>query len=296
MSCVMTQGDFEMVNRRKHGKPQPTPVTLADFMPTKTQNSFDALNMDEKTSSKNNLHQVNADASPREGTPESCDGCDCSSFQASTRKKNKAMQRLRAMHEFNDDGGIPGEPNIPDIEPNTPVESLDIDLFEMETDDDEIINAEEEKEIEVAMDSGSVVHAVEPDDLPPSVEIKPPPPNSKNFVGAGGHGIKRHGKAEIILVQEDGTEVNVVSQVADVTRALHSTSQVCDSDKEVLFTKTDCFVVPDGALSRYLRGIKIFAKYGRRGGLWTAKMKVRDPRRRREPRPKQVFARPGATQ
>ncbi len=179
-------------------------------------------------------------------------------------------------------------------EPNTPDKDLEIDLFEFQESEDEILNTEEDKVIEVAIDSGCVAHCTDPDDIPCTVEIKPPPPGAKDFVGAGGDSIKRHGKAEVLLVQENGMEVSNVFQVADVTRPLHSVSQVADTDKEVLFTKGECVVVPEGALSKYLKGIKIFARYGRRGGLYTARMRVRDPKRRREPKPKSGFTRPGA--
>jgi hypothetical protein len=178
------------------------------------------------------------------------------------------------------------------LEPNTHEDDLNISTLEMES-DDEILNAEEEKIIEVAVDSGCVAHCAEPDCIPPSVSVKPPPPGSKNFVGAGGHTIKRYGKAEVVLEQENGSEVNNVFQVADVTRPLHSVSQIADTNKEILFTKGECLVVPEGALSRYLKGIKVFARYGRRGGLYLSRMTVRDPKKKREPRPKSGFARPG---
>ncbi len=86
-------------------------------------------------------------------------------------------------------------------------------------------------------------------------------------------------------------------EVADVTRPLHSVGQVTDTDKEVLFTKGEAVVVPAGALSRYLTGIRVFARYKRRGGLYLAKMKVRDPKtmRRRDPKShaKPTFGRQG---
>ena len=110
--------------------------------------------------------------------------------------------------------------------------------------------------------------------MPSTVEIKQTP-DCKNFTGAGGDGIKNHGKAEVTLVTEDGRMINNVVQVAEVTRALHSTGLICDTKKEVLFTQGEAVVVPAGALSRFLGTIKRLASYKRKGGLYVAKMKIR---------------------
>jgi len=77
------------------------------------------------------------------------------------------------------------------------------------------------------------------------------------------------------MVKEDGSTINNVVQVADVTRALHSTALICDTKKEVLFTQNEAVVVPAGSLSRFLGTMKRLAEYKRKGGLYVAKMKVR---------------------
>jgi len=48
-------------------------------------------------------------------------------------------------------------------------------------------------------------------------------------------------------------------------------------------------VVPEGALSKFLASVNVVARYQRRGGLYMAKMKAKDPKLRR----KSGFARPG---
>ncbi len=58
----------------------------------------------------------------------------------------------------------------------------------------------------------------------------------------------------------------------------------------MLYTKHEAVVVPEGALSKFLASVNVVAKYQRRGGLYMAKMKAKDPRLRR----KSGFARPGA--
>jgi len=84
------------------------------------------------------------------------------------------------------------------------------------------------------------------------------------------------------IVQEDGTIINSMFQVADVVRPLHSASQICDGTEEkhheVLFTREAAHVVPEGTLSRLLATINVIAKYPRRGGLYVAKMKAKDPK------------------
>ena len=148
-----------------------------------------------------------------------------------------------------------------------------VNLFEYQQ-DEELNAVFEEVEVEVANDSGSCAHVVGRDQVPSTVEVRHTP-DCKNFTGAGGDGIKNHGKAEVTLVTEDGKTINNVVQVADVTRALHSTGLICDTSKEVLFTQTEAVVVPAGALSRFLGSLKKLATYKRKGGLYVAKMKIR---------------------
>ena len=228
-----------------------------------------------------------------------------SPIRGNKKKKGRMLQRLMWAEATHEEPNTPASHSaalgraIPGRERAGATQSagnkdLEIDLFEFQDSEDEILNTEEDKVIEIAIDSGCVAHCTDPDDIPCTVEVKPPPPGAKDFVGAGGHSIKRHGKAEVLLVQENGMEVSNVFQVADVTRPLHSVSEVTDTDKEVLFTEGECVVVPGGSLSKYLKGLKIFARYGRRGGLYTARMRVRDPKRRREPKPRSGFTRPGA--
>ena len=159
--------------------------------------------------------------------------------------------------------------------------------------DEELNLAEDEKIVEVALDSGSVDHITDPDDLPSScLLVKPPGPPPRPFVGAGGHDIKRLGKVEVIMEPEnpeDGEAFTSVQQVASVTRPLHAAGRIADADKEILITKGEAFVVPGGSLSKYLKGLRIFARYKRNRGLYTARMKVKDPNKAKPA----GFARPG---
>ena len=69
----------------------------------------------------------------------------------------------------------------------------------------------------------------------------------------------------------------------EVTRPLHSISMVCDNNFDVVFTKTEALVIPAGMLDEVLAVArqKTVAKYKRKGGLYVAKMRVKDPRAKR---------------
>jgi len=164
--------------------------------------------------------------------------------------------------------------------------------------DDLVMELEEEVEVHVALDTGSVAHCAGPKDIPGSVRVKPPASGKvRNFVGAGGDGIKCHGEALVQLMQDNGNVIDTTFQVADVVRPLHSASQICDGTEErhheVLFTREAAHVVPEGTLSRFLASVNVIAKYPRRGGLYVAKMKARRPRPKPSSASRSSFARPG---
>ena len=99
-----------------------------------------------------------------------------------------------------------------------------------EDDDNVIMEVEEEVEVSVAIDSGCVVHTCGPKDLPTTVEVKHPPNEKvRNLVAANGSDMENYGKASVDMVQENGKVFVSTFTVTDVTRPLHSTSQVCDS-------------------------------------------------------------------
>ena len=85
-------------------------------------------------------------------------------------------------------------------------------------------------------------------------------------------------------------------RVADVTRFLHSTGQICDTNKEVLYTSQGCVVVPADTLSKFLKKEDVLVKYPRRGGLYVAKMKARAPKTGGAGGGKSGFTRQGGVQ
>ena len=205
--------------------------------------------------------------------------------------------------DVNDLGKLEDDPDQDEIE----IDSDDDDLEKFKSvtrtnallpleydvaEDGEILATEKEVEIEVAQDSGAVDHVAGPGDIPQGVVIDPNDPNKKNFINASGDKMKNLGCAHVGLIDENGNYMSNVFQVTDVCRPLHSTSKICDTGKEVLFTKDGAIVVPAGSLSKYLKHCKQLARYGRRGGLYVTKLKVVPPK---SPKPdsKSSFGGPG---
>ena len=94
-------------------------------------------------------------------------------------------------------------------------------------------------------------------------------------MGAGGHGMKNQG--EMLLKMEapidDGRDQPIESmfQVADVVRPLFSVSRICDHGNNTMtFDKTKAVV-------RNPKG-KVLMVFKRKGNLYIAQMKVRNPK------------------
>ena len=154
-------------------------------------------------------------------------------------------------------------------------------VLDYEEDEEFIGLAEDEVEVEVTADSGCVDHTCNEDDIPKS--IKPEVPKDRplrHFVNASGGRIKNHGKVVVDLQHENGDHTRNSFNVADVVRPLHSVSKICDTEKEMLFTDTEAYVVPKGTFSDLIASVRVFAKYPRKGGLYTAKVRVKDPNRK----------------
>jgi hypothetical protein len=180
------------------------------------------------------------------------------------------------------------EPNGSNLEYDPRDLIAPLDWMEDDDDDDEDVEinaAEEECEMDVALDTGCVAHCAGPKNLPPATKVMQPKDGKlKNFIAANNTPIENFGVAHVVMETADGKEVGGSFQVAGVGRALHSASVICDTGSkscpeghEILTTKRGAVVVPDGALSRYLASVRHVAKYPRRGGLYVAKVKVRTP-------------------
>ena len=162
-----------------------------------------------------------------------------------------------------------------------------------DNDDAEIMVADEEVEIEVAADSGSVDHIAHPSNLPRSVKLRRPANGkTRNFVSASNDPIKNYGEARVRLRTEEGKTVGNIFQAAEVCRPLHSVSKTCDAGHEMLFMKGEAIVVPEGTFSKLIGSVTPIARYRRKGGLYVAKMTVL----RAADADESDFVRPGADQ
>ena len=188
-------------------------------------------------------------------------------------------------HSLNPCLGTIDLPQTDELQLVAPLEWMEDPESEDEEAGTEINAAEEECEMDVALDTGCVAHCAGPKNLPSATKVlKPAGVKLKNFIAANNTPIENYGVAHVVMEMADGAEVGGSFQVAGVGRALHSASVVCDTGSrscpdghEILTTKRGAVVVPDAALSRYLASVRHVAKYPRRGGLYVAKVKVRTP-------------------
>ena len=292
VGCSHEADGWATVPSKPAQRPMPRQPTLSDFMPTYIQNTFNAFaDEEENVDSLDSLRLVrNVDEWPTLGN--SNDANEPNDVTKRQRKRRAAKQNKEGnkntmvserdfaavLEEFtNDDEHVSppwaGRQRLPEA----CSEECPCYPLEYGSDDEELLNVDDEVEITVASDSGCICHVCGPKDVPKSVKVvQPPNGKAKNFVGAGGDRIKNYGKVQVALVQDDGKEVSGSFQVADVTRPLHSTGQICDENKEMLYTKHEAVVVPAGSLSKFLGMVKHIAKYKRSdGGLYLAKMRAR---------------------
>ncbi len=140
---------------------------------------------------------------------------------------------------------------------------------------DQLLATTEQKRIKIAADTGAFAHCAAPVDLPDSVVVEQE--RLRNFVGAGGEGLKHYGKAKVKMQQRNGGHVTNTFQVLDVIRPLHSVSMITDNDFDMLFKKGCAYVVPEGAFDKVLAVTPKVAEYPREGGLWVTEMVVKAP-------------------
>ena len=136
-------------------------------------------------------------------------------------------------------------------------------------------------ELEVALDSGAVIHVLDRYDAPHH-EVVPSEGSKRGqyFVAANNARINNEGKVSLdLLVPGDGdksSELTCDFQVAKVSRPLMSMSRVCDQGLQVLTDKDSAKVLDaDG---------RVLARFDRRGGLYVAMVKVRNPRFKPKPK------------
>ena len=133
-------------------------------------------------------------------------------------------------------------------------------------------------DIEVAIDSGSVVHVANPDHLPAHAEVVP---NStgRHFNGANASHIENYGTCLTSMQDKTtGTLVDCDWSVAEVVKPLHAVCKITGTTAapkhDVLFTAGRAVVVPHGHVESILRNVKLLMQYDRQGDLFVAKLTV----------------------
>ena len=155
-----------------------------------------------------------------------------------------------------------------------------VNFFIAEEDELNIAGDEEDEYvlIEIALDSGAGDHVAAALDAPGyTVEASAGSRRGQNFVGAGGHRMPNKGQVALHLLAPNGVsdgeeKISTVFQVADVTRPLWSVSKVCDAGYDVKFSKKQATI-----LDEHGQPVCVFE---RQGGLYVARMRLRNPKYR----------------
>ena len=155
-----------------------------------------------------------------------------------------------------------------------------VNFFIAEEDELNIAGDEEDEYvlIEIALDSGAGDHVAAALDAPGyMVEASAGSRRGQNFIGAGGHRMPNKGQMALSLLAPNGVgdgeeKISTVFQVADVTRPLWSVSKVCDAGYDVEFTKKYAAVMDEHGLP--------VCVFERQGGLYVARMRLRNPKHR----------------
>ncbi len=158
----------------------------------------------------------------------------------------------------------------------------------LEYDADDVLAAEDgEIIIEVTMDSGSVEHVMNREEVPTCAVLESQGARlGKNFMAANGTKLPNEGEFHLEVLPEGAEKgLNTVVQAANVTRPLFSVSKICDAsnDTEVTFNRRICQVKKGG---------RVVATFHRKGGLYVARMRVKD-RSKKDNRDASGFPRQG---
>ncbi len=130
-------------------------------------------------------------------------------------------------------------------------------------------------EIEVALDSGATDHVADEIDAPGyEVAESPGSRSGQSFSAAGGHRLKNRGQMslELFTMNNDKVEgiINSVFQVAAVTRPLWSVSKIADAGCTAKFDAQKAEILD--------KNQKVICTFERRGGLYVAKMRMKNPK------------------
>ncbi len=241
--CIMDVEEFQVVDRRRRGRPMPSTLKLQDFIaPVALRNAFDELRVQDEGevmhgNANKSINQIKREKAklrkkaereqqglPSEPTaaaaqaPPALPAPASESRPARTAPRRPPAKTARfccpkacdcsevSISCAKEEGDA--EMQI-ENEPNAIRFGNEPDaIFPLEyeeSEDGEINAADDEcKALDVALDSGAITHCANPEDMPGSVEVVVPTDRKiRNFVGAGGDRIKNHGESTVTLEQED---------------------------------------------------------------------------------------------
>ena len=122
---------------------------------------------------------------------------------------------------------------------------------------------------------------------PPAYTVEESPGSAigQHFTGAGGHRMRNKGQMRLQLRADNGKkgrDIQTIFQCAKVTRPLMSVSKICDAGMTMRITATMAVIEDQKG--------KEVCRFIRKGGLYVATMKLRNPNYRPKEAP---FARQG---
>ena len=128
-------------------------------------------------------------------------------------------------------------------------------------------------EVEMTLDTGATVHAMDILDLPGFViEESPGSRAGQKFQAAGGKLIDNEGQVMLTMIAPGmATELVCNVQIAKVTRPLLSVTKMTESGKVTVVCDKDKALVLDDKK-------RTVATFEKNGGLYTAMMRIRNPR------------------
>ena len=154
-----------------------------------------------------------------------------------------------------------------------------LNLIEDDGGDTSLNALRQETRIRAAIGSGSCRNVTHPKTLLSGVEVTPST-TGKHVSGAGGEVIEKFGECMTTLGEPHG-QVGCRWNVADVTRPLHSVSQIAGpydgtGNQDVLFNNKRCVVVAPGVVEAIMKQISPVAEYHRDGNLYLSDFTMSD--------------------
>jgi hypothetical protein len=112
----------------------------------------------------------------------------------------------------------------------------------------EMWNNQKWKKVKSIMDSGASA-PVAPPDMLPNVTVRESPGSKRGqkFSSASKHKLKNLGEQRILACTEEGEDMEILFQIADISKPLVSISSICERGNRVLFGRAGGVVINNGS-------------------------------------------------